>query len=302
MPVIYAAPGVYKYTVTGIGITPSGPFTATVAGTGGGDAMRAQPNTFTAANTFTQQITSTVATGTAPFSIASTTVVSNLNAQLHNGKTAPSGNIVGDTDTQTLTNKTIDISANTLKNSSNTAGHVPRNNGTQYVDAQLGFADLSGTASTSQIGTGTPAASKYVDGGTGAWTTLPAGGIPVTQVDLTAQGANIAATTILTPGANGFYRVSGYSVVSRAATTSSTNPGVFINYTDADSGAAETPAAFISSNTANVLGSVSSCNGGTVSWCGMLIYAKSGVAIQYSTTGYASSGATSMQYALHLRL
>lgn len=73
-------------------------------------------NTFTNANTFTQQIVSTVATGTAPLSIASTTVVPNLNAQLHNGKTAPAGNIVGDTDTQTLTGKTIDCTANTLPN------------------------------------------------------------------------------------------------------------------------------------------------------------------------------------------
>ena len=31
LPVFYAAPGTYKYTVTGTGITPSGPFTATVS-------------------------------------------------------------------------------------------------------------------------------------------------------------------------------------------------------------------------------------------------------------------------------
>lgn len=64
--------------------------------------------------TVSGQITSTVATGTAPFSIASTTVVPNLNAQLHNGLTAPSSAIVGISDSQTLTNKTIDCTANTL--------------------------------------------------------------------------------------------------------------------------------------------------------------------------------------------
>ncbi|PYT46778.1 MAG: hypothetical protein DMG44_19850 [Acidobacteria bacterium] len=53
------------------------------------------------------QITSTVSTGTAPFVVASTTVIPNLNAQLHGGKSAPSGNIVGDTDSQTLSSKTI---------------------------------------------------------------------------------------------------------------------------------------------------------------------------------------------------
>lgn len=35
------------------------------------------------------------------------------------------------------------------------------------------FSNLSGNASPSQIGTGTPGAGKYVDGGTGTWTTLP---------------------------------------------------------------------------------------------------------------------------------
>lgn len=64
--------------------------------------------------TFTNQITSTLPTGTAPFSIASTTVVPNLNAQLHNGLTAPASAIVGISDSQILTNKTMDCTANTL--------------------------------------------------------------------------------------------------------------------------------------------------------------------------------------------
>jgi hypothetical protein len=56
---------------------------------------------------FSQQITSTVATGTAPFSIASTTQVTNLNAQLHGGLSAPASAIVGVNDTQTLSAKTL---------------------------------------------------------------------------------------------------------------------------------------------------------------------------------------------------
>lgn len=63
--------------------------------------------TITAAYSFTQQITSSVSTGTAPFSITSTTVVPNLNAQLHGGLTAPASAIVGINDTQTLTAKTL---------------------------------------------------------------------------------------------------------------------------------------------------------------------------------------------------
>lgn len=55
----------------------------------------------------TSQITSTLATGTAPMVVASTTAVSNLNADMLDGQHAPSGTIVGTSDTQTLTNKTL---------------------------------------------------------------------------------------------------------------------------------------------------------------------------------------------------
>ena len=66
------------------------------------------------ATTFTGQITSEVTTGTAPFSVASTTKVANLNADSLDGQTAPSGTIVGTSDSQTLTNKTLNSSTNTI--------------------------------------------------------------------------------------------------------------------------------------------------------------------------------------------
>lgn len=50
---------------------------------------------------------STVSTGTAPLTVASQTLVTNLNADYLRGKTPPSGDIVGSTDSQTLTNKTL---------------------------------------------------------------------------------------------------------------------------------------------------------------------------------------------------
>ena len=90
----------------------------------------------------------------------------------------------------------------------------------------------------------------------------PSTGITVTAVDLTAQSANIGATTIVTPSANGFYRVSVEIVITQAASTSSTLPIVQIAFTEGSSG----------------------------------------VAITYDTASYASSGGTPMQYALHLRL
>ena len=59
--------------------------------------------------------------------------------------------------------------------------------------AQPAFTDVSGTATTSQIGTGTPAAGTYVDGATGAWTALPAGN--------TATLTNGESSAGLVPGA-----------------------------------------------------------------------------------------------------
>jgi hypothetical protein len=53
------------------------------------------------------QFVSTVASGTAPFTVTSDTQVTNLNASYLRGKIPPSGDIVGTTDGQTLTNKIL---------------------------------------------------------------------------------------------------------------------------------------------------------------------------------------------------
>ena len=60
---------------------------------------------------------SDIATGTSPFACSSTTVVTNLNADLLDGAHKPTGTIVGTTDTQTLTAKTLtspDINGGTV--------------------------------------------------------------------------------------------------------------------------------------------------------------------------------------------
>jgi len=174
------------------------------------------------------QITSTLATGTAPLSIASTTVVPNLNAQLHNGLTAPGSAIVGISDTQTLTNKTI-----------------------------------------------------------------PAGAV----ANLTGQTANVGLTTLVTPAANGFYRFSGYIVETTAAATSSTLPAINISYTDADSSVAQS-FNMTTINATNTVGTV----GAPVSTPNYYFYAKSGVAISFQTINYLSNPASTMQFAVHVRL
>jgi hypothetical protein len=58
-------------------------------------------------NVLANRFISYVPQGTAPFQVFSNTVVSNLNATFLNGRSAPSGNIVGTGDSQTLTNKTL---------------------------------------------------------------------------------------------------------------------------------------------------------------------------------------------------
>src|SRR5215472_8235924 len=66
VPVFYVSPGVYKYSVTGQGIVGS-LFTATVAGTGGGNVLSGSPNTFTGqVNNFNGPGTSALNTGIVP--------------------------------------------------------------------------------------------------------------------------------------------------------------------------------------------------------------------------------------------
>jgi len=88
-------------------------------------ALLGATQTFSGPKTFGQQITSTVSTGTAPFSIASTTQVTNLNAQLHGGFSAPASAIVGISDSQTLTNKALTSASLTTPTIDGfSAGHV----------------------------------------------------------------------------------------------------------------------------------------------------------------------------------
>lgn len=54
-----------------------------------------------------------------------------------------------------------------------------------FTQTQPAFSDISGVATTGQIGTGTPAAGKYVDGSAGAWTALPT--VPSTLAAVTGK-------------------------------------------------------------------------------------------------------------------
>jgi len=134
---------------------------------------------------------------------------------------------------------------------------------------------------------------------------LPVGGVGgitgiVAQADLFAQAANVATTTLsaVPAGAAGTYRASFYLVETQVATTSSTLPQAFVSWTDNDTN--QTPTAVLTNgSTANVVGTTSTAqapNGQGI------IQARPGTTIQFSTSGYASVGATAMQYAVHVKL
>lgn len=106
---------------------------------------------------------STVSTGTAPLSVQSTTVVPNLNATLLNGKAAPAGNIVGDGDVQTLTNKTLTSPfINVIRNGSANL-NVPTTSGTIIHTNAVGIitSGVYGSGSISNVHINNSAAISY---------------------------------------------------------------------------------------------------------------------------------------------
>jgi hypothetical protein len=128
----------------------------------------------------------------------------------------------------------------------------------------------------------------------------------VVSIDLTAQAATITNATLLAAGSvqTGMYRLNGWTKVTRAATTSSTSGPMTITFTEGTDSTSLTPTiSWITS--AGAVATTNATNSVTVTgsntFDNFTFFAKSGVAITY-TFAYTSSGATTMQYDLHLRL
>ena len=113
----------------------------------------------------------------------------------------------------------------------------------------------------------------------------------VGTVDLTPLSANISSTALTNIA--GSYRASCYVVEVTPGTVSSTLPSCVFSWTDGDSGGTLTATITSTAATGN---STSTYGQGTV-----LIHTGS-TNVNYSTTSYASSGATAMNYAIHIRL
>jgi len=109
-------------------------------------------------------------------------------------------------------------------------------------------------------------------------------------VDLTTQSAAIGTTLIYSTPTAQLYNLDFYGKVTTAATTSSTLGPVSVIFTDPDGTTVTLTDDSTSANTTSsaVYGSFQ-------------FYAKSGTNISYSVA-YASSGATAMQYNLHMKL
>jgi microcystin-dependent protein len=85
------------------------------------------------------RVSITAPDGVAPFIISSTDLVQNLNADYIRGRTPPNGNFVGDTDAQSLTNKTlINPIISTIVNGSANLG-VPITSGTLIHTGAVGI-------------------------------------------------------------------------------------------------------------------------------------------------------------------
>lgn len=136
---------------------------------------------------------------------------------------------------------------------------------------------------------------------------LVSNGLPseLAKVDLTAQGAAIGATTLLSIPAAGMYRVSYSAKVTTAATTSSTLGGAAgfqLIYTDADDSVVITTPTWWGGGNNGAAPTSAALNTTQTQISGVLVVnAKAATNLQY-LVGYTSSGATPMQYSIHVKV
>ena len=118
--------------------------------------------------------------------------------------------------------------------------------------------------------------------------------------DKTLQSSSLSNVILTSASSDQIYRITGYVVVTRAATTSA-SVTTTLTYTDADRNALTTITllGFNSGGTVGTTPANSTTSTGVLCIIA-IIRAKAGTNISYSTT-YASSGATTMQYSIHMR-
>lgn len=156
------------------------------------------------------------------------------------------------TDLQVLTNKTIDVSANTVKNSSNTVGHYLRNNGTQYVDSAIQASDLPAITQSyanSAVGTGAGLIAKLV-------TTAGASQAQTTATTDTGGAVGICVSGCGATGTAQISTVGNAACVFDAATTA----GDYVQISSTVAGNCHDASVAFPTNGSQVLGRVLSTN------------------------------------------
>lgn len=122
-------------------------------------------------------------------------------------------------------------------------------------------------------------------------------GIPAEygQGNQTGLGANVSTTGLFAVPSTGagLYRVSCYVIVTTAATTSSTLPSCNIIWVDKDNA---------NSQSANVTATSAGNTVTTYTQGQTIIDVAASTSVTWTTAGYATSGATSMVYAVHIRI
>lgn len=187
----------------------------------------------------------------------------------------------------------------TLNDAALTSGRVPfaTTNGRLTDDGDMTFA--TDTLTVTGLKVGTTKISSYNG------ITTVSNGVPseLATVDLTAQTAAKATTTLYTPTATGLFRISVYLQVTTAGSVSSVlggTGGVVITYNDGDGNVAQTDTVALMTTAGAIAINAAGNTTATNLTGSIVIYARTGVAIQYAI-GYTSAG-TAMQYAAHLKL
>lgn len=173
-----------------------------------------------------------------------------------------------------------------------------RNDGTLMIGASYDLGISRSAAGVLAVGSGSAGstAGKLAFGSASSINGKATAGLGVpaeyTQEVATAQAANFnsgSAFTLLSAPATGVYRVTVYSIVTQAATNSSTLPSNTVGWTDPTSSITQSFAA-----TATNSGNTTT----TFVQNSILIYAKTGTNITLTQAGFASSGATGMQFTI----
>ena len=177
--------------------------------------------------------------------------------------------------------------SNNLANSVGTLSVTNGGTGTTTAPAVGSIPVAISTSAYTPLAIGTNGQVLTSNGTTASWQAVAS--VPLATVDLTAQSAAISATTLYTPPTAGIYTITYYAKVTTAATTSSVLGAFSVISTDTDS------------NVVTTVGNTSTQNSLTTGFISgtITVYAKASTAIQY-TMGYTSSGATAMQYELHM--